>query len=171
NLDEIRPMVAHPGDPDQGIPSDPTNGAYIDDIGDVHIDIAYAGSCTAGKDDDFAYYAMVTKAALDAGLTVAEGVDCYIQFGSKTVKELSEREGWTEMFAEAGVKLIDPGCGACIGAGPGVSDNPDQVTVSAINRNFQGRSGPGRLYLASPLTVMASAFTGKITAWRPNLFE
>ena len=171
NLDEIRPMVAHPGDPDQGIPSDPTNGAYIDDIGDIHIDIAYAGSCTAGKDDDFAYYAMVTKAALDAGLTVAEGVDCYIQFGSKTVKELSEREGWTEMFAEAGVKLIDPGCGACIGAGPGVSDNPDQVTVSAINRNFQGRSGPGRLYLASPLTVMASAFTGKITAWRPDLFE
>ena len=171
NLDEIRPMVAHPGDPDQGIPSDPTNGAYIDDIGEIHIDIAYAGSCTAGKDDDFAYYAMVTRAALDAGLTVAEGVDCYIQFGSKTVKELSEREGWTQLFAEAGVKLIDPGCGACIGAGPGVSDNPDQVTVSAINRNFQGRSGPGRLYLASPLTVMASAFTGKITAWRPNLFN
>ena len=84
---------------------------------------------------------------------------------------LSEREGWTEMFGAAGVKLIDPGCGACIGAGPGVSDNPDQVTVSAINRNFQGRSGPGRLYLASPLTVMASAFTGKITAWRPDLFE
>jgi len=171
NLDEIRPMVAHPGDPDEGIPSDPTNGAYIDDIGDVHIDIAYAGSCTAGKDDDFAYYAMVTKAALDAGLTVAEGVDCYIQFGSKTVKELSEQNGWTEMFAEAGVKLIDPGCGACIGAGPGVSDNSEQVTVSAINRNFQGRSGPGKLYLASPLTVMASAFTGKITAWRPNLFN
>jgi len=171
NLDEIRPMVAHPGDPDEGIPSDPTNGAYIDDIGDVHIDIAYAGSCTAGKDDDFAYYAMVTQAALDAGLTVAEGVDCYIQFGSKTVKELSEQNGWTEMFAEAGVKLIDPGCGACIGAGPGVSDNSEQVTVSAINRNFQGRSGPGKLYLASPLTVMASAFTGKITAWRPNLFN
>ena len=171
DLTEIRPMVAHPGDPDEGIPSDPTNGAYIDDLGEVAIDIAYAGSCTAGKDDDFAYYAMVTKAALDAGLTVAEGVDCYIQFGSKTVKELSEREGWTTLFERAGVKLIDPGCGACIGAGPGVSDFAEQVTVSAINRNFQGRSGPGRLYLASPLTVMASAFTGHITAWRPDLFE
>jgi 3-isopropylmalate/(R)-2-methylmalate dehydratase large subunit len=45
------------------------------------------------------------------------------------------------------------------------------VTVSAINRNFQGRSGPGRLYLASPLTVMASAFTGRITAWHPSLFN
>ena len=171
NLDEIRPMVAHPGDPDKGIPSDPTNGAYIDELGVVNIDIAYAGSCTAGKDDDFAYYAEVTKAALDAGLKIADGVDCYIQFGSKTVKELSERNGWTKMFEAAGIKLIDPGCGACIGAGPGVSDDVEQVSISAINRNFQGRSGPGKLYLASPLTVMASAFTGHITAWSPNLFS
>ena len=171
NLDEIRPMVAHPGDPDKGIPSDPTNGAYIEDLGIVNIDIAYAGSCTAGKDDDFAYYAMVTKSALDAGLKIADGVECYIQFGSKTVKDLSEKNGWTEMFEKAGVKLIDPGCGACIGAGPGVSDNNEQVSVSAINRNFQGRSGPGKLYLASPLTVMSSAFTGYITAWSPELFS
>jgi 3-isopropylmalate/(R)-2-methylmalate dehydratase large subunit len=171
NLDEIRPMVAHPGDPDKGIPSDPTNGAYIEDLGIVNIHIAYAGSCTAGKDDDFAYYAMVTKSALDAGLKIADGVECYIQFGSKTVKDLSEKNGWTEMFEKAGVKLIDPGCGACIGAGPGVSDNNEQVSVSAINRNFQGRSGPGKLYLASPLTVMSSAFTGYITAWSPELFS
>ena len=171
DLCEIRPMVAHPGDPNKGIPSDPTNGAYIDEIGDVAIDIAYAGSCTAGKDDDFAYYAMVTKAALDAGLKVAEGVDCYIQFGSKSVKDLSIREGWNDLFERAGITLIDPGCGACIGAGPGVSEIEGQVTVSAINRNFQGRSGPGKLYLASPLTVMASAFTGKISSWRPGMFD
>ena len=171
DLDRIRPMVAHPGNPDEGIPSDPTNGAYIDEIGNVRIDIAYAGSCTAGKDDDFAYYAMVTKAALDAGMKIADGVECYIQFGSKSVKDLSERNGWSSMFERAGVKLIDPGCGACIGAGPGVSNDADQVTVSAINRNFQGRSGPGKLYLASPLTVMASAFTGKISAWDPGLFN
>jgi len=171
NLDLIRPMVAHPGNPDKGIPSDPTNGAYIDEIGDVAIDIAYAGSCTAGKDDDFSYYAMVCEAALEAGLTIPEEVDCYIQFGSKSVKDLSMQMGWTDSFKMAGVKLIDPGCGACIGAGPGVSDNSEQVTVSAINRNFQGRSGPGLLYLASPLTVMTSAFTGKITAWDPEIFS
>jgi len=170
DLTQIRPMVAHPGNPDEGVPSDPTNGAYIDEIGDVSIDIAYAGSCTAGKDDDFSYYAMVCEAALKAGLVVPEGVDCYIQFGSKSVKELSMKMGWTETFEKAGVKLIDPGCGACIGAGPGVSDDPEQVTVSAINRNFQGRSGPGKLYLASPLTVMTSAFTGKITSWHPEIF-
>ncbi|DAC22686.1 MAG TPA: aconitate hydratase [Candidatus Thalassarchaeaceae archaeon] len=171
DLDKIRPMVAHPGDPDKGIPSDPTNGAYIDDIGIVPIDIAYAGSCTAGKDDDFSYYAKVAKAAKDAGLKVADGVECYIQFGSGSVKQLSERMGWTALFEEVGIHLIDPGCGACIGAGPGISNDSDQVTISAINRNFQGRSGPGQLYLASPLTVMASAFMGYITAWRPEIFS
>ena len=170
DLSQIRPMVAHPGNPDEGIPSDPTNGAYIDDLGEVSIDIAYAGSCTAGKDDDFAYYAQVTEAALDAGVRIPDGVECYIQFGSKTVKALSERNGWSEMFERAGVKLIDPGCGACIGAGPGISDDAEQVTISAINRNYQGRSGPGKLYLASPLTVMASAFVGKISAWHPDIF-
>ncbi len=170
DLTGIRPMVAHPGDPDKGIPSDPTNGAYIDEIGEIAIDIAYAGSCTAGKDDDFSYYARVTESALDAGLSIPSDVDCYIQFGSKTVKELSAQMGWTDLFERAGVELIDPGCGACIGAGPGISDDPNQVTISAINRNYQGRSGPGRLYLASPLTVMTSAFTGRITAWHPDIF-
>ena len=65
---------------------------------------------------------------------------------------------------------LDPGCGACIGCGPGVSDSKDQVTVSAINRNFNGRSGPGKLYLASPLTVAASAVMGTISAYRPGMF-
>ena len=171
NLSEILPMVAHPGNPDEGIPSDPTNGAFIHSLGDIKIDIAYAGSCTAGKDDDFAYYAMVTKAALSAGLKVADGVECYIQFGSKSVKELSIKNGWTELFEKAGIKIIDPGCGACIGAGPGISNDSKQVTVSAINRNFQGRSGPGKLYLASPLTVMTSAFIGKISSWKPGIFN
>ena len=82
DLSSIRPMVAHPGNPDEGIPSDPTNGAYIDEIGDVAIDIAYGGSCTAGKIDDIAYYAQVCQAAKDQGLSVKEGVDFYIQYGS-----------------------------------------------------------------------------------------
>lgn len=170
DLDQIRPMVAHPGNPDKGIPSDPTNGAYISEIGDVKIDIAYGGSCTAGKEDDIAYYAEVCQAAENAGLKVHDGVEFFIQYGSGIVKELAEREGWHELFERVGVKLIDPGCGACIGAGPGVSTSPDQVSVSAINRNFQGRSGPGKLYLASPLTVAASAFTGIITSWQERLF-
>jgi 3-isopropylmalate/(R)-2-methylmalate dehydratase large subunit len=58
--------------------------------------------------------------------------------------------------------LIDPSCGACINAGPGASPNAETVTVSAQNRNFPGRSGPGKLYLASPYVVAASAIAGKI---------
>jgi 3-isopropylmalate/(R)-2-methylmalate dehydratase large subunit len=170
DLTTIVPMVAHPGNPDEGVPSDPTNGANISDIGQVSIDIAYGGSCTAGKEDDIAYYAEVCEAAQQAGLKVKEGVEFFIQYGSGQVKQLAEDKGWHELFQSVGVNLIDPGCGACIGAGPGVSITPDQVTVSAINRNFQGRSGPGKLYLASPLTVAASAFTGVISSWHPELF-
>ena len=171
DLSEIVPMVAHPGNPDEGVPSDPTNGANISDIGSEKIDIAYGGSCTAGKEDDIAYYAMVCSAADSAGLKVKTGVEFYIQYGSGLVKDLAVRKGWHDLFLKVGVKLIDPGCGACIGAGPGVSITPEQVTVSAINRNFQGRSGPGKLYLASPLTVASSAFFGEIVSWRDDLFQ
>ena len=170
DLSSIVPMVAHPGDPNQGIPSDPTNGANVTDIGEVTINIAYGGSCTAGKEDDIAYYAEVCQAAKTAGLKVKDGVEFYIQYGSGLVKQMAIDQGWHQLFQDVGVNLIDPGCGACIGAGPGVSVTPDEVTVSAINRNFQGRSGPGKLYLASPLTVAASAFTGVISSWQPDLF-
>ncbi len=64
-----------------------------------------------------------------------------------------------------GASVLAPGCGACINAGPGVSTAADQVTVSSINRNFPGRSGPGKVYLASPYTVAASALAGRISAW------
>jgi 3-isopropylmalate/(R)-2-methylmalate dehydratase large subunit len=168
DLSAIQPMVAHPGDPEHGVPSDPTNGANVAEIGEVAIDIAYAGSCTAGKIEDFRYYAQVCADADRAGLKVAPGVSFFVQFGSRPVMEYARAQGWTELFERVGATVIQPGCGACIGCGPGVSDTPDQVTVSAINRNYQGRSGPGRLWLASPLTVAASAFAGRIVAYRPG---
>ncbi|MCB9898714.1 MAG: aconitate hydratase [Planctomycetes bacterium] len=170
DLDTLRPMVAHPGDPDRGVPSDPTNGALIADIGEVPIDIAYGGSCTAGKVDDFEMYARVCAEAVAAGRKVADGVDFYIQFGSEATARVAKVRGWLEVFEKVGARIIDPGCGACIGCGPGVSETPDQVTVSAINRNFQGRSGPGKLYLASPLTVAASAIAGRIVAYEAGMF-
>ncbi len=170
DLATLRPLVAHPGDPDRGIPSDPTNGAFVSDLGDVPIDIAYGGSCTAGKVDDFAMYARVLEEAVAADRMVADGVSFYIQFGSEASRAVAAAKGWLEIFEAAGVTIINPGCGACIGCGPGVSERSDQVTVSAINRNFQGRSGPGRLYLASPLTVAASAIEGRIVSYQPGMF-
>ena len=82
----------------------------------------------------------------------------------------AKSKGYPEIFAKAGVEVINPGCGACIGCGPGVSETKEQVTVSAINRNFPGRSGPGKLYLASPLTVAASAIEGRIVSYKKGMF-
>jgi 3-isopropylmalate/(R)-2-methylmalate dehydratase large subunit len=137
----------------------------------VPIEIAYGGSCTAGKIDDLVFYHQVVQEAVDAGLQVAPGVKFYIQCGSTAVESFVYEHGLDKAFARAGVTLIHPGCGACIGCGPGVSETTDQVTVSAINRNYKGRSGPGQLWLASPLTVAASAFTGHITAYTPGMFQ
>src|SRR5499427_5838214 len=146
NAEEIRPMVATPGDPG--------NGKYIRELGEpVAIDIAYGGTCTAGKNEDMDMYARVLAEALAQGKRVADSVTFYIQFGSQETREHCDRKGYLEIFQKAGAKMIEPSCGACINAGPGVSTRPDQVVISAQNRNFPGRSGPGEMYLASPLTV------------------
>jgi 3-isopropylmalate/(R)-2-methylmalate dehydratase large subunit len=155
NLDEIRPMVALPGDPRNGIPID-----QLDD--EVRIDAAYGGSCTGGKMADMDMYATVLQHALDQGKQVAPGVHLYLQFGSQKIKQYAKERGYIEIFQRAGAELIDPSCGACINAGPGASKTAETVTVSAQNRNFPGRSGPGKLYLASPYVVAASAIAGKI---------
>jgi 3-isopropylmalate/(R)-2-methylmalate dehydratase large subunit len=77
------------------------------------------------------------------------------------------RKGYLDIFRQAGAQVIEPSCGACINAGPGVSTRSDQVVISAQNRNFPGRSGPGQMYLASPLTVAASAIAGYIVEYEP----
>jgi 3-isopropylmalate/(R)-2-methylmalate dehydratase large subunit len=150
-------MVATPGDPG--------NGVGVTEVGEVPVDIVYAGSCTGAKRDDVAMAARVVERALAEGRVVAEGVDAYLQYGSVDVERYAHEQGWHERFLEAGIRVLAPGCGACINAGPGVSGSPDQVTVSSINRNFPGRSGPGKVYLASPYTVLASAFAGKIAGF------
>ena len=155
DLDAIKPMVALPGDPRNGIP--------IDELPDeVRIDAAYGGSCTGGKMADMDMYAEVLQNALSQGKRVAPGVHLYLQFGSQKIKQYARSRGYLEIFQKAGAELIDPSCGACINAGPGASPSAETVTVSAQNRNFPGRSGPGKLYLASPYVVAASAIAGKI---------
>ncbi|MDP7038205.1 MAG: aconitase family protein [Myxococcota bacterium] len=155
DLNELAPMVATPGDPRNGIPIDAMDKQ-------VSIDIAYGGSCTGGKITDMEMYARVLGKALEQGKNIKDGVQFYIQFGSQNIKQEAIKKGYVEVFEKIGAQLINPSCGACIKAGPGVSDDPNQVTVSAINRNFPGRSGPGQVYLASPLVVAASAISGYI---------
>ena len=159
---KIRPMVALPGDPG--------NGLYIDELGSepVTIDVAYAGSCTAGKKEDMDMYATVLQSAARDGQRVHPGVKMYIQCGSQEVRQYCEEKGYLVLFESMGAEFIEPGCGACIAAGPGTSSSSDEVTISSQNRNFPGRSGPGRLYLASPYTVAASAIAGHIVEWVPG---
>ena len=155
DLAEIRPMVATPGDP--------RNGINISDLTEeIKIDAAYGGSCTGGKMADMDMYAAVLKQAVEQGKRVAPGVHLYLQFGSQKIKQYAREHGYIEIFERAGAELIDPSCGACINAGPGASTTSETVTVSAQNRNFPGRSGPGKLYLASPYVVAASAIAGHI---------
>jgi 3-isopropylmalate/(R)-2-methylmalate dehydratase large subunit len=164
DLGEIRPMVATPGDPRNGIP-------IADLKEEVRIDAAYGGSCTGGKMADMDMYASVLQRALEQGKRVAPGVHLYLQFGSQKIKQYAREHGYIEIFERAGAELIDPSCGACINAGPGASKSAETVTVSAQNRNFPGRSGPGKLYLASPYVVAASAIAGRIVAPEEFLHE
>lgn len=158
----IRPMAA--------LPNDPGNGVFIDELGDepIRIDIAYAGSCTAGKKEDMDMYARVFAEADAQGLTVHPDVKVFIQCGSTEVREYCREKGYLELFERMGAEFIEPGCGACIAAGPGVTTSPDEISISSQNRNFPGRSGPGNLYLGSPYSVAASAVAGHVTSWTPG---
>ena len=158
---EITPMVATPGDPG--------NGKYNRDLHTpVPVELAYGGTCTAGKNEDMDMYAAVLADALKQGKRVADSVRFYIQFGSQETRDYCVRKGYLDVFKKAGAHVIEPSCGACINAGPGVTTRPDQVVISAQNRNFPGRSGPGQMYLASPLTVAASAVAGYIVEYKPS---
>ncbi len=159
---KVRPMAA--------LPNDPGNGVSIGELAEkpIRIDIAYAGSCTAGKKDDMEMYARVFAEAEAQGLRVHPDVRCYIQCGSIEVREYCRRKGYLDLFERIGAEFIEPGCGACINAGPGVTASPDEISISSQNRNFPGRSGPGQLYLASPYSVAASAVAGYVTGWTPG---
>jgi 3-isopropylmalate/(R)-2-methylmalate dehydratase large subunit len=158
---EITPMVATPGDPG--------NGKFIREMNTpVPVELAYGGTCTAGKNEDMDMYATVLADALRQGKKVSDSVEFYIQFGSQETREYAIGKGYLDIFQKAGARVIEPSCGACINAGPGVSTRADQVVISAQNRNFPGRSGPGQMYLASPLTVAASAVAGYIVEYQPS---
>jgi 3-isopropylmalate/(R)-2-methylmalate dehydratase large subunit len=154
----LRPLVAAPGDPGNGQPLH-TLGRR------VHIDIAYGGSCTAGKRDDFDHYHAVLAWGLEQGLRLPSHVQLFLQYGTTAVRDYCIAQGYDRTFAAMGARVLQPTCGACANCGPGSSTEATQVTISAINRNFPGRSGPGQVWLASPPTVMASALAGYITSW------
>ena len=100
---------------------------------------------------------------------MAPSVRLFIQLGSLQIRRYAEERGYLEIFEAAGATVLEPACGACIGSGPGISVKPEEVTVSAVNRNFPGRSGPGQVYLASPWVVAESALWGELRAPEASL--
>jgi 3-isopropylmalate/(R)-2-methylmalate dehydratase large subunit len=152
------PYVASPGDPGNGVPIDALPQR-------VKVDIAYGGSCTAGKREDFDHYHEVLAWGLAHGMRVPSHVRLYLQYGTTAVRDYCVERGYDRTFAAAGARILQPSCGACANCGPGSSTEASQVTVSAINRNFPGRSGPGQVWLASAPTVMASALAGGLVSF------
>lgn len=154
----LSPLVAAPGDPGNGVPLSTLTAR-------PRIDIAYGGSCTAGKREDFDYYHQVLAWAVARGLRLPDGVTLYLQYGTTAVRDYCVAQGYDKTFAAVGARILQPSCGACANCGPGSSTEASQVTISAINRNFPGRSGPGSVWLASPPTVMASALAGELASF------
>ena len=158
DLNTLCPMGAWTGDPGQGLAL-----SALQDRG--RIDIAYGGSCTAGKREDFDHYHSVLAWGLKNNLKLPDGVQVFLQYGTTAVRDYCVAKGYDKTFNALGVRILQPSCGACANCGPGSSTDSAQVTVSAINRNFPGRSGPGQVWLASPPTVMASALAGELISF------
>ena len=128
------------------------------------VDVVFLGSCTNSRITD-----LRAAAQLIRGHQVAANVRMLVVPGSQRVKAQAEAEGLHEIFLAAGAEWREAGCSMCLG----MNDDklkPGQYAVSSSNRNFEGRQGPGgRTFLASPLTVVASAIHGVVSDVRDML--
>ncbi len=122
------------------------------------IDVVFIGSCTNSRISDLREAAQMLR-----GRRVADGVRVMVVPGSTEVKRQAEAEGLASVFRDAGAEWREAGCSMCI-AMNGDQLRPGQYAVSTSNRNFEGRQGAGgRTFLASPLTAVASAVSGRLT--------
>jgi 3-isopropylmalate/(R)-2-methylmalate dehydratase large subunit len=163
DVTKLKPVVAKPHSPD--------NRAYVDELRGTKLDRAYIGSCTGGKLTDFRAAAKVLAGKSVKIDTFVVPATSEVAAGMRTEK--INGQTLEEVFRSAGAKLGPPSCAACLG---GPSDtfgrlNQPLSCISTTNRNFPGRMGhkEARVYLASPLTVAASALTGTITDPREYL--
>ncbi len=157
DVTKLEPIVAKPHSPD--------NKAHVSEVRGTRLDRAYIGSCTGGKLTDFR-----AAAAILHGKTVR--VDTFVvpattEVAAQLKQETIGHQSLEEIFLAAGAKLGDASCAACLG-GPADTFgrlHEAMACISTTNRNFPGRMGhkEAQVYLASPLTVAASAVTGQIT--------
>jgi 3-isopropylmalate/(R)-2-methylmalate dehydratase large subunit len=139
-------------------PGDSRNRAPLDAHTDVEVNNVVIASCTGGSLADLRAAADVLR-----GRALAEGVRLTVTPSSTLVAAQAEEEGLLDLFRDLGAVVTDPGCGSCIGNGPGIP-LPGETTASTTNRNFARRMGaPGPVYLVSPAVAAASAITGRLT--------
>lgn len=157
DVSKLDPIIAKPHSPD--------NKATVMEVRGTPLDRAYIGSCTGGKLTDFQ-----AAAQLIQGQTVK--IDTFVVPATSDIMrdlktETIDGQTLEDIFLSAGAKIGEPSCAACLG---GPSDtfgrlNAPISCISTTNRNFPGRMGhkEAKVYLASPLTVAASAINGQIT--------
>lgn len=163
-LDEIEPLAACPSSPD--------NIKSVRELAGTKVGQVLIGSCTNSSYRDLVMVAMTLK-----GRRVSESVTLSIAPGSRQVLEMLARNGMLADIIASGARILETGCGPCIGQGQSPAD--DTVSVRTFNRNFAGRTGTkgDQAYLVSPETAVAIALTGEFTDPRtagieyPNVVE
>jgi 3-isopropylmalate/(R)-2-methylmalate dehydratase large subunit len=149
DLDQVPITVATPGDS--------RNRKSLAEIGDVPIQNVVIASCTGGSISDLRAAARVLE-----GRKLHPDVRLTVTPSSEAVLDSAREEGLVELFEKIGAVLTPPGCGSCIGNGPGIP-HAGETTASTTNRNFDRRMGaPGPVYLVSPAVAAAAAVTGRL---------
>ena len=139
-------------------PSSPDNVKPISELAGIKVGQVIIGSCTNSSYRDLAMVAQVLK-----GRRVSPNLTLAIAPGSRQVLEMLSRNGMLADIIGAGARILETGCGPCIGQGQSPAD--DTVSVRTFNRNFAGRTGTkgDQAYLVSPETAVAVALTGAFT--------
>ncbi|MHA1713010.1 MAG: 3-isopropylmalate dehydratase large subunit [Candidatus Ranarchaeia archaeon] len=151
DVSSLEPQVACPHAVDNVRP--------VSEVANTGIDQALIGTCTNGRIEDLRAAAEILR-----GRVVADGVRLLVIPASSSVYLQAAEEGLLSLFVRSGAVICNPGCGPCLGAHQGILA-PHEVCISSSNRNFRGRMGSAqaKVYLASPVTVAASAVRGEIT--------
>jgi methanogen homoaconitase large subunit len=154
DVSTLRPQVAAPNSVD--------NVHDVDELGSVHVDTVFLGSCTNARLED-----LQTAARIVGGKRIAKGTRLLVTPASHNVMVNAMKDGTLTTLLEFGATLATPGCGACMGRHQGVL-GAGEVCFSTGNRNFRGRMGSpdAKIYLGSPAVAAATAITGFIT--NPN---
>ncbi|WP_026889680.1 aconitate hydratase [Clostridium beijerinckii] len=150
NLNELTPLTAKPHSPD--------NVAKVSEVGKIKVNQVVIGSCTNSSYEDLMKVAKILK-----GKKVHPDVSLVIGPGSRQVMEMIARNGALADIISAGARILENGCGPCIGMGQ--SPGSDEVSLRTVNRNFYGRSGTlsAQVYIVSPETAAVSAINGVLT--------